>query len=412
VEAPAREQTGSGLGALNRLTRAVRDLASVRDLDGVVDVVRHAARELVTADGATFVLRQGEQCVYVDEDAIAPLWRGQRFPLDACISGWSMLHHEQVAIPDIYLDDRIPHDAYRPTFVHSLIMTPVRAQDPIAAIGTYWSSNHVASPGELELLQTLADNTAVALESARLLHELELRVDQRTAELAASNHDLAAFAHVAAHDLKSPLATIRSYVTAAEEAYATSQDAAGVDALEAIGRQAARMSSLVDAVLAYSTAATGELAMEHLDFTALVQDVLADISGVVEARGARVEIGPLPHGPGSGPLLERALHNLVVNAVQYGDTDAPVVRVEGFRGPSEVVLRVSDNGAGVPVGERERIFEMFARGTTPHPTSGSGIGLAFARRVIARHGGTLTVGDAAGGGACFTMTLPLEPELV
>jgi len=390
----------------------VRDLASVRDLDGVVEVVRHAARELVAADGATFVLRRGQECVYVDEDAIAPLWRGQQFPLDACISGWSMLHHEQVAIPDIYLDDRIPHDAYRPSFVQSLIMTPVRSHEPIAAIGTYWSSNHVVSPDELDLLQTLADNTAVALESARLLHDLERRVEQRTAELAASNSDLEAFAHVAAHDLKSPLATIRSYVTAAEEAYAASHDATGVDALEAIGRQAARMSSLVDAVLAYSTAATGKLAVEHLDFAALVQDVLADISGVVEEHGARMEIGPLPDGLGSGPLLERALHNLVVNAVQYGDSDGPVVRVDGFRGPSEVVIRVSDNGAGVLVAERERIFEMFARGTTPHATSGTGIGLAFARRVVARHGGTLTVGDAPGGGACFTMTLPLEPEPV
>ncbi len=61
----------------------------------VVEIVRHAARELVDAEGATFVLRDEGQCYYVDEDAIQPLWRGQRLPLDACISGWAMLHSEQ-----------------------------------------------------------------------------------------------------------------------------------------------------------------------------------------------------------------------------------------------------------------------------------------------------------------------------
>lgn len=63
------------------------------------------ARELVDADGATFVLRDERQCFYVDEDAIQPLWRGQRFPLDACISGWSMLHSEQVVVTDSVLVD-------------------------------------------------------------------------------------------------------------------------------------------------------------------------------------------------------------------------------------------------------------------------------------------------------------------
>jgi hypothetical protein len=80
---------------MGRLVQAVRDFAAARDLDQVVEIVRHAARELVDADGATFVLRDEGQCYYVDEDAIQPLWRGQRFPLDACISGWAMLHSEQ-----------------------------------------------------------------------------------------------------------------------------------------------------------------------------------------------------------------------------------------------------------------------------------------------------------------------------
>ena len=68
--------------AVRRLLRAVRDLAAATDVDQIAEVVRHAARELVDADGATFVLRDGDQCFYVEEDAIEPLWRGQRFPVE------------------------------------------------------------------------------------------------------------------------------------------------------------------------------------------------------------------------------------------------------------------------------------------------------------------------------------------
>ena len=66
------------------------------------------------------------------------MWKGQRFPISACISGWSMLHGQTVAIEDVFTDPRIPHDAYRRTFVKSLIMTPIMAPAPVAAIGAYW----------------------------------------------------------------------------------------------------------------------------------------------------------------------------------------------------------------------------------------------------------------------------------
>ena len=147
-----------------RLIQAVQELSMARSLNAVAEVVRHAARELVGADGATFVLRDGEQCFYKDEDAISPLWKGQRFPLQACISGWAMLNRQAAVIEDIYLDERIPHAVYRPTFVKSLVMVPIRALEPIGALGTYWASQHRATAEQVEMLQALADATSVALE--------------------------------------------------------------------------------------------------------------------------------------------------------------------------------------------------------------------------------------------------------
>ncbi|MBL9038445.1 MAG: GAF domain-containing protein, partial [Archangium sp.] len=99
-----------------RLIEIIQELSLARSLESVMAIVRTAARQLTGADGATFVLRDGGNCYYADEDAISPLWKGRRFPLTACISGWAMLNKQSVAIEDIYLDARIPHDAYRPTF--------------------------------------------------------------------------------------------------------------------------------------------------------------------------------------------------------------------------------------------------------------------------------------------------------
>ena len=175
-----------------RLIRVVQELSMARDVDRVAEIVRHAARELTGADGATFVLRDGNQCFYRDEDAISPLWKGQRFPMSLCISGWAMLNRQATVIPDIYLDPRIPHEAYRPTFVKSLVMVPIRTLDPIGAIGNYWASPHTATAEQVELLQALADSTSIALENVQVYAELERRVEERTGQLVEVNHRLQA----------------------------------------------------------------------------------------------------------------------------------------------------------------------------------------------------------------------------
>src|SRR5881227_3603981 len=116
------------------LLEVIQRLSQARDLATVQEIVRAAARRLTGADGATFVLRDGDRCHYADEDAIEPLWKGQRFPMEVCISGWAMLNRQSAVIEDIYADSRIPHDAYRPTFVKSLVMVPIRTLDPVGAI--------------------------------------------------------------------------------------------------------------------------------------------------------------------------------------------------------------------------------------------------------------------------------------
>ena len=142
-------------------------LWAAADSAEVARVLGEGARKLVGADGITLVLRAGALCHYVDEDAIGPLWKGRYFPLESCISGWTMLQRQQVAIADVFKDARIPQDAYRPTFVKSLVMSPIRRRDPVGALGAYWRERREASEAELGALQALADASANAIARQR-----------------------------------------------------------------------------------------------------------------------------------------------------------------------------------------------------------------------------------------------------
>jgi GAF domain-containing protein len=147
----------------DRLADAIDRLSRARTLDQVMRIVRRSARDLSGADGVTFVLRDGDRCYYAEENAIAPLWKGKRFPLASCISGWVMTKRQPVAIPDVFADPRIPAPIYRSTFVRSMAMVPVRDGDPVAAIGAYWAEPHTATEDELTVLRVLADASALAL---------------------------------------------------------------------------------------------------------------------------------------------------------------------------------------------------------------------------------------------------------
>ena len=150
------------------LLEAIQQLSAAADLPAIQEIVRTSARQLANADGATFVLRDGDKCHYADEDAIRPLWKGERFPMTACVSGWCMMNKQPAVIEDVFADDRIPHDIYRRTFVKSLAMVPIRTADPIGAIGAYWAETHLPTATEVELLQQLANTTAVALKNVQL----------------------------------------------------------------------------------------------------------------------------------------------------------------------------------------------------------------------------------------------------
>lgn len=145
----------------------VDPLAAAADFPTLHTLVTATARALVGADGATFVVRDLDQCFYVAEDSMSPLWAGQRFPLTECISGWAMIKDEVAVVPDVRTDPRVPFEAYRPTFARSLAMVPVPGPagdpSPVAAIGAYWANHHRATEEEVSALRRLAEATSESL---------------------------------------------------------------------------------------------------------------------------------------------------------------------------------------------------------------------------------------------------------
>ncbi|GEP00274.1 GAF domain-containing protein [Methylobacterium haplocladii] len=156
-----------GLEPEHRWERTGERFAAARSLDDVVSVLRQSARRLIGADGVAVVLREDGCCHYVAEDAIEPLWKGQRFPLEACVSGWAMLNDETVVVPDVTLDPRVPVAPYRNKSISSLVMVPVGSPEPVAALGAYWCALVFLDEATVFRAEALARQAGDALDRIR-----------------------------------------------------------------------------------------------------------------------------------------------------------------------------------------------------------------------------------------------------
>lgn len=168
------------------LMDASAQLAAARSVDAVVEVLRRTARAAIDADGIAIVVRDHGFCHYVAEDAIGPLWAGRRFDAETCVSGLVMRSGEIVAIADTAIDERVPQNLYRDTFVRSLAIAPIGKPNPVAALGAYWSRAWEVDRATLHRLESLAQLASVAIENVRLS---EAR-DRATALVTAQNQIL------------------------------------------------------------------------------------------------------------------------------------------------------------------------------------------------------------------------------
>jgi signal transduction histidine kinase len=399
---------------MRHLVEVVQQLSLARNLSAVMEIVRRAARRLARADGATFVLRDDDRCFYADEDAIGPLWKGLRFPMKACISGWAMLNRQPAIIKDIYEDARIPHAAYRPTFVRSLVMTPIRTAAPVGAIGVYWATTHEATPDEVELLRCLADSTSVAIESVDLLANLEQRVAERSGELhrrseelEVLNRELEAFSYSVAHDLRSPLNAIDGFSQLLLESSDGQLDAANRDHLARITAAVGRMQALISDLLALSKIVLAPMSRAPLDLSAQAREISGALRAGALARNVEVVIAEGLTAEADAGLMRIVLENLLSNAWKFTSRTA-AARIEvgsHTDAAGRATYFVRDNGAGFDPQYAAKLFSPFQRLHSQSQFPGTGVGLATVQRIVHRHGGRIRAEAGVDQGACFYFTL-------
>ena len=266
----------------------------------------------------------------------------------------------------------------------------------------------------IEIRRLRTENSELRLAQAtiqRLNEELEQRVRERTRELevanqelALANQDLESFSFSVSHDLRSPLRNIREFSKIFLEDFGNAVPPEGRALLGRVEEGGARMSQLIEDLLAFSRFSRQPLNKRPVVLGNLVQRLVAELrprESVVE-----VQVGEVPDCHGDASLLEQVLANLLSNAFKFSrKTPAPRVEIGSLREGNEVVYYVRDNGAGFDMRLADKLFGVFQR---LHPASqfeGTGVGLSIVQRIVQRHGGRVWADSAPGQGATFYFTL-------
>jgi signal transduction histidine kinase len=212
--------------------------------------------------------------------------------------------------------------------------------------------------------------------------------------------ELRDFAAVAAHDLREPLLGVHVMASLLSRRGGLGIEEQKMVQLLDDGVQ--RATGLIDSILEYATATDDGASRTEVDCGEVVSEVLATLAPQIEHVDGHVEVGALPTLQASRPGLFRVFQNLIANAFEFHNGDAPNVTVSARHGEAAWAFSVRDNGIGLP--KDSAIFEMFKRGGGEH--EGSGIGLATCRRIVEAHGGSIWAEPAPGGGSTFLFTLP------
>ena len=236
--------------------------------------------------------------------------------------------------------------------------------------------------------------------------EAEALLLQKVEELNRSNKELGQFAYVASHDLQEPLRMVASYTQLLSRRYKGKLDSDADEFIAFAADGASRMQRLIQDLLTYSRVGTKEKDLRDTSSEETLQQALVNLRGAIEESGALVTHDPLPTVLADEMQLIQLFQNLVGNAIKYQNPGVPRVHISAAKnGGGKWIFSVQDNGLGIDSQYFERIFGMFQRLHKREEFSGTGIGLAICKKIVERHGGSISVESQPGEGSTFRFAL-------
>jgi sensor domain CHASE-containing protein/signal transduction histidine kinase len=330
-----------------------------------------------------------------------------RLRVDQGVVGWVMQHKENVIVSDTAADSRFfPDVDEKIEFqTRSLLAVPLRVRGSV--IGVLEMVNKLTgefSEDDLNLAETLAASTAIAVDNARLIEELR----QYTAELEAQNAELDAFAHTVAHDLRNPLSVLVGVSSYLEEMHARIESNEVVSNLHTITQTGEKLTNIINELLLLASVRKMEdIDTGPLDMATIVGEAQERLADMIEETRAEVTVPDAwPLAVGHSPWIEEVWVNYISNALKYGGTMPRVELGATEQGEGFARFWIRDNGRGIAKEEQERLFTQFARLHQVH-VEGYGLGLSIVQRIIEKLGGKVGVESEPGQGSTFYFTLPM-----
>jgi len=287
----------------------------------------------------------------------------------------------------------------------------VAEAETIGVLYTLFKEPRVLSHEEQEFIQAMAVRAASAVSKARLYEEVtdaNRRLKAQASLLQAANKELETFSYSVSHDLRAPLRAISGFAEIIARRHRADLNPEGQHYFENIVQASARMGHLIDDLLSYSRLGRGEIQLGPVSLAALLQE----ISNTVHSRTGKMygilEIDEnMPTIRGDRTLLGQIFTNLLENALKYHRPPLPPqVNVDWYEEDIYVVVRVRDNGLGIPLEYQDKIFDIFQRLHSEEEYPGTGIGLATVKKAVTLLGGAVWVESQVGEGSTFFVKLP------
>jgi PAS domain S-box-containing protein len=253
-----------------------------------------------------------------------------------------------------------------------------------------------------------ADGTLVtaAIRDITTRKKAEADLLQKVEELNRSNEELGQFAYIASHDLQEPLRMVASYTQLLSRRYKGRLDSDADEFISFAVDGASRMHRMIQDLLAYSRVGTKGKDLLDASSEEALQQALMNLRGAIEDSAALVTHDPLPAVMADEMQLIQLFQNLVGNAIKYQNPGVPRVHVSAVKnGGKKWIFSVQDNGLGIDSQYFEKIFGMFQRLHKREEFAGTGIGLAICKKIVERHGGSISVESELGQGSTFRFVL-------